>query len=102
MLSESLGSDHEKPPPSLPGAARWMIVERAWKASGRETSSSARGDRVRLVSSASHLHRRPGGGLYSARPKDLPNPAWPCYAGAGEPEGRCRTPSRGRIEHKRS
>src|SRR4051794_38428966 len=51
MLSEPPQSDHEKPPPSLPGAARWMIVERARKASARETGPGAQLDWARLVSS---------------------------------------------------
>src|SRR4051795_10498705 len=62
MLLESLGSDHEKPPPSLPGAARWMIVERFLLASATGGRAILRAPKRPAESGVAMLRRSGGTG----------------------------------------
>src|SRR3954468_14294365 len=62
MLSGSLGSDHEKPPPSLPGAARWMIVERFLLASATGGRAILRAPKRPAESGVAMLRRSGGTG----------------------------------------
>ena len=100
----SLHLDCWRPGPGRTAKSRPHQPTRARPTTGRHAHGRGRRmivERTGEVSSRESLVRRtpPPAWLYCRRPDDLPNPRRPSRSGAGEPKGRRRKPSWGRIGH---